>query len=860
MTDLNGFTPQMFAWLLRSTAQASVVVVLILAAQALLGNRLSARWRSALWLLLVARLLLPWSPESSLSVFNLHKAFSPKAVATAPAPVLATSEAFASPVMAKAMPVLAADPSESLVVSPPWHERMRVSRDSLLFALAAIWAIGALAFLGRVVFESIRLSGAVGRQTLVTAQFVLDMLEQCKQQMDIHPYLAVVESPAVPSPALFGFIRPRLVLPEGATQRLSREELRFVFLHELGHLKRLDIALNWIVVALQAIHWFNPLLWYAFHRMRGDREMACDALVLSRATSDDSAPYGRTILSLLQKFAPPRHLSPVAGILEDKSQLKRRITMIARAKEHSLLWSSVTLLTLVILGCSTLTSSRAERAEKDATALPRTPNTFAISSNDIRTFVGDNGGRMIAASVLNNYKEPKIVDFLFFEDNTFIGKGGLEVKPGQTASEAIPWKAAAGSHKITAVVVCPPISDPQPDMMSILAQTGNIKLMASRWVPVESASGRDMKPLAFEVVKGPSFGGDFKSDDQSLPVRFEVKSMRGSADTVKPGEVYEVTVHYTAEKGTDLRVALVCYGRSNTNTKIPSPPSGDLTIAVEPMEVQQGTESILSLNINKPDAKWTLIGKTEIKLTGVIGGTSARGVDKIDYPFVDDPELIGQWQSVDFVASPEQFKPGEQQFTGDLYLKDLSVYPGGKTSRIWIWTKGMLLHPGGDHTASQYEIKDIDGARYLFMQWKSGDYILRGAAPRYYVLKKASAEPSATPGRRVDKIDYPFVDDPQLVGAWRSIDIVDSADQFKPGEKQFKGDLDLKSLTVLADGKTKGPWRWTKGLLLHPGDKTASQYEIKDMGGTRYLFMQWKSGDYTLRGATPQYYVLKKAD
>jgi len=62
-----------------------------------------------------------------------------------------------------------------------------------------------------------------------------------------------------------------------------------------------------------------------------------------------------------------------------------------------------------------------------------------------------------------------------------------------------------------------------------------------------------------------------------------------------------------------------------------------------------------------------------------------------------------------------------------------------------------------------------------------------------------------------------------------------------------------------AGGKGGNPWwTWTKGVVMHSGDRTASRYAIKEINGARYMFFEWKSGDYTIRGNKPEYYVLKK--
>ncbi len=109
-----------------------------------------------------------------------------------------------------------------------------------------------------------------------------------------------------------------------------------------------------------------------------------------------------------------------------------------------------------------------------------------------------------------------------------------------------------------------------------------------------------------------------------------------------------------------------------------------------------------------------------------------------------------------------------------------------------------------------------------------------------------------------DNINLPFVDDPRVLGEWTSVDFVSDISAFDPARPAWKHDLYLKGLTFLKDGKMPQPWwTWTKGVLIHHGDKTASQYEIKEINGTPYLFLEWRSGDVTIAGMKPHYYVLK---
>ncbi|MHC1682254.1 MAG: M56 family metallopeptidase [Clostridiaceae bacterium] len=241
-------------------------------------------------------------------------------------------------------------------------------------------------------------------------------------------------------------------------------------------------------------------------------------------------------------------------------------------------------------------------------------------------------------------------------------------------------------------------------------------------------------------------------------------------------------------------------------------------------------------------------------------------VDNIDYPFVNDPQLIGKWESVDFVKNKEDFKVGTKSWDDDLYIKELNFTSDGKVSKtVFTWTKDHILNPV-DKTDSSYEIKDIDGESYMFFQWKSGDYTSGRMDPFYYVLKKIDSTPSTTTNTsgeevqiRTDKIDYPFVNDPEVLGMWQSVDFVENIDSFNPDVQSWKGDLYLNNLTFKEDGKVDYKnLTWTKDLVINPNLKTASSYTIKEIGEIKYLFFQWKNGDYVERGATPWYYVLKQ--
>ncbi len=355
-----------FKWLIVSTVHVSVLICLILAIKAVIRNRLAVRWHYWLWLLLLIRMLMPWAPQSSFSVFTLISQAKSSIVSehiakvTPSAPIVDVTANLTQDVIPRATVPPEGQDQVSFTATRPQTAPSPTSTPSLeiIGILSLLWLVVALALAVAALACNFKLWRIIRSQRPLTEGRILNALEDCKAEMGIQTILGVIVTDKVKSPALFGVVRPRLLLPEGIIETLTQEELRYVFLHELAHLKRRDIYLGWLMVILQVLHWFNPLVWLAFHRMRADRELACDGLVLSTMHAGESERYGTTMVNLLRGFSQVQYVPGIAGILENKSQLKRRITMIARFKKGSYRWSTMAVVLLTILGCVFLTNAR----------------------------------------------------------------------------------------------------------------------------------------------------------------------------------------------------------------------------------------------------------------------------------------------------------------------------------------------------------------------------------------------------------------------------------------------------------------------------------------------------------------------
>jgi ankyrin repeat protein len=217
----------------------------------------------------------------------------------------------------------------------------------------------------------------------------------------------MIESSRVQGPAIMGLIRPTLILPERVHAQFSDSELRFIFLHELAHLKRGDLAVQWLIAVLQILHWFNPVLWYSFRRMRADREPATDALVLSRAGETEKENYGLVLVKLLEHFHERHSLPTLVGILEDKEQFKHRFSLIGKFTRGAYGWSLLGVIIIAALAVAGLTRSGHAAFKRD----PALPYAIDLKPFDSMIFHDPAG----ADSQYRGYSGHKVIDGLPFD-------------------------------------------------------------------------------------------------------------------------------------------------------------------------------------------------------------------------------------------------------------------------------------------------------------------------------------------------------------------------------------------------------------------------------------------------------------
>ncbi|WP_208916124.1 M56 family metallopeptidase [Paenibacillus uliginis] len=375
-----------FEWIIRGSFMAGILIVLVLILQFLMKNKLEARWKYLLWVPVVIRLLLPWAPESSLSLYNV---FSLEGIVPS-IHQQTQGSSFWHNLWKGSGAESAAHVEQSFIVErnsliretgeapiPPresgntqktyfwWSGFKQIGFTSILMS---VWLAGVLLLAAKTVYDHLRLKQALRAGRSIETPLLSALFHETKQLLGVKRKVRFVASESIPGPAVVGFYKPAVVISPNLLVTLKKEQIQYILAHEFAHIRRWDVAVNWIMHIILILHWFNPLLWLAVHKARQDQEMACDACMLDRMSSEQNNAYGQTIIHVLEYFSGNHHQPGLAGLSATHKQMKRRLTMIKHFNKKSYRLSILGMTMILALGSVTLVNAKESDAKSDPQA------------------------------------------------------------------------------------------------------------------------------------------------------------------------------------------------------------------------------------------------------------------------------------------------------------------------------------------------------------------------------------------------------------------------------------------------------------------------------------------------------------
>lgn len=320
----------MIEWIVTS----SILIAVIIALRFILKGKISLRLQYALWALVLLRLLVTMSFGSTeLSVMNAVPKNVPSALFSAGVP----RNAYTS--------------QENSAITPAAEQKW-MARPAFESTGAVTNEIARLTDWGSIA-KTVWLSGiaVVGLWLLISNLRLAARLKKTRRPLSVEGCrLPLYLSDAVDTPCLFGLFRPAIY----ATGEAAEEEtkLRHVIEHEMTHFRHGDHVWSLLRGVCLALHWYNPLVWWAAILSRNDAELACDEATINRIGEDERAEYGRTLIGMTCQRRPALLLTATTMTGSGRS-IKERIKLIAKKPKTAIYTLvAVLLITAIAVGCT----------------------------------------------------------------------------------------------------------------------------------------------------------------------------------------------------------------------------------------------------------------------------------------------------------------------------------------------------------------------------------------------------------------------------------------------------------------------------------------------------------------------------
>ncbi len=297
--------------------QSGLLILIVLAARALVKNRISARAIYVLWLVPMVRLLLPVSVSSPLSIMNLF-------VTSGEAVNAVSSTDTVMPAAAPATLVPLTEPAVQAVqkMAPTQSADAAAAHLGLTDILLIVWLVGAALTLAYMIAANIRyLRALMANAHEMTVDVVLPKRTR------------VYVSPAAASPCVWGLWKRRIVLTAPCVDDAC--VMAYALKHEMAHIRQRDTLIALLRMLLCAAYWFNPLVWLSARLCRDDSELSCDERVMEGLDINERIKYGHVLIGLLAKTTTRLPIGSTATTMRGGSNMKKRIERIAHARKPS---------------------------------------------------------------------------------------------------------------------------------------------------------------------------------------------------------------------------------------------------------------------------------------------------------------------------------------------------------------------------------------------------------------------------------------------------------------------------------------------------------------------------------------------
>lgn len=329
--------------ILSLSISGSMLAVIIFGIKPLIRNKLSKSVQYYIWLVVLLRLILPFSFETSImnNIFykdNVTQATVAQGGVNSPAKAVDNVDIY----------INGEDVSdaETLTLSPALPKKIdliALIKNNLIY----IWLLGVFVAFSINIWGYARF---IKHLTSGNRPGKDEEIELLRELLGNKNRVMLLRNKYAATPMLIGILKPAIIIPD---IDFTNGQLKNILLHEIMHLRRFDIGVKWLTVIAASIHWFNPLMYFIKKEINKACELSCDECVIKSFRDEEKQDYGETLISMVAE-----HKYSI-GILsttmcEEKKTLKERLVSIMNHSKKSRLITIISATLIIIIVCTSV--------------------------------------------------------------------------------------------------------------------------------------------------------------------------------------------------------------------------------------------------------------------------------------------------------------------------------------------------------------------------------------------------------------------------------------------------------------------------------------------------------------------------
>lgn len=299
---------------------ATVVGGVVLSIMKIVDNRLSPNAKYLIWLVFLVTLVLPIAIPSRISIYNVVDISDVKEVRdTESEDILDLWE------KEKSSNVIEENLKEEIA-----RNNTKIGKNYLKRIIPLAWLIVFVILLTKRIVSYFMMNKLVEGDEVENQRANL-ILEDCKKSLKIRKNIKLVRQDMTEMPSTVGVFYVKILVTDSFLN-LDDDSITNVFMHELSHYKRKDNMVNFMILIIKSLHWFNPFMEKMFKNIREEMEFATDEIAVSKMNIEERMGYCKCMAEF--SINSNTYSEQILGLSNTAETVSKRIKRISLKKEY----------------------------------------------------------------------------------------------------------------------------------------------------------------------------------------------------------------------------------------------------------------------------------------------------------------------------------------------------------------------------------------------------------------------------------------------------------------------------------------------------------------------------------------------